>query len=73
MAMNKAAHLDPAVRRTERPDPDDVRGTCPVCGSEVVSGVFYIPGVNQKGAYCIVWSCWESEGSHPSCDYVRLL
>jgi hypothetical protein len=58
-----------AVARTERPDPDWVRGRCPMCGEEVVSNCYYVGG---KG-YIIVWECWASLGETASCDYRRVL
>jgi hypothetical protein len=56
-------------RKPDRPDPDWVRGRCPVCDEEVVSNVYYIGG---KG-YIIVWECWASLGENPTCDYRRTL
>jgi hypothetical protein len=55
--------------RTERPDPDWVRGRCPLCGEEVVSNCYYVGG---KG-YIIVWECWGSLGDAATCDYRRVL
>ena len=58
-----------ATARTERPDPDWVRGRCPMCGEEVVSNCYYIGG---KGDI-LVWECWASLGPEPRCDYRRVL
>ena len=58
-----------ATARTERPDPDWVRGRCPMCGEEVVSNCYYVGG---KG-YIIVWECWASLGEGATCDYRRVL
>jgi hypothetical protein len=61
--------LSPQARRSERPDPNDVRAVCPVCGSDVVSGAYYVPG---RG-YILRWTCWEAMGRPPSCDFKRVL
>ena len=58
-----------AAARKERPDPDWVRGRCPICGEEVVSNCYYVGG---KG-YIIVWECWASLGETATCDYRRVL
>ena len=58
-----------AAARKERPDPDWVRGRCPMCGEDVVSNCYYVGG---KG-YIIVWECWGSLGDTPDCDYRRVL
>jgi hypothetical protein len=58
-----------AAARKERPDPDWVRGRCPMCGEEVVSNCYYVGG---KG-YMIVWECWASLGESAACDYRRVL
>lgn len=57
--------------RHERPDPDWVRGRCPLCGDELVSNAYYVGG---KG-YLIVWECWASLGepAERTCDYRRVL
>ena len=52
-----------------RPDPEWVRGRCPLCGEDVVSNCYYVGG---KG-YIIVWECWASLGDTPTCDYRRVL
>ena len=64
--MNTVIDARPARRRA-RPDPDTVRATCPCCGGKVVSRLVY------KGAYFIVWQCWEGMGRRPTCDYRRVL
>lgn len=57
----------------ERPEPESVRGACPVCHAPVVSECEYLPG---RG-YVIAWCCWESlptpERPEPRCDYRRVL
>jgi hypothetical protein len=58
-----------ATARSQRPDPDWVRGRCPMCGEEVVSNCYYVGG---KG-YIIVWECWASLGDTATCDYRRVL
>jgi len=51
-----------------RPDPEWVRGRCPLCGEEVVSNYHYIGG---KG-HVVIWECWASiQGK--GCDYRRVL
>ena len=55
--------------RRQRPDPDWVRGRCPLCGEDVVSNCYYVGG---KG-YIIVWECWASLGETATCDYRRVL
>jgi hypothetical protein len=59
------------VRTVEggRPDPEWVRGRCPMCGEDVVSNCYYVGG---KG-YIIIWECWASLGETPRCDYRRVL
>jgi hypothetical protein len=52
-----------------RPDPEWVRGRCPLCGEDVVSNCYYVGG---KG-YIIIWECWASLGEKASCDYRRVL
>jgi hypothetical protein len=54
---------------TGRPDPEWIRGRCPMCGEDVVSNCYYVGG---KG-YIIVWECWASLGDTPTCDYRRVL
>jgi hypothetical protein len=53
----------------ERPDPEWVRGRCPMCGEDVVSNAYYVAG---KG-YLIIWECWASLEDEPRCDYRRVL
>jgi hypothetical protein len=57
-----------AGKLEERPDPDWVRGKCPLCGAEVVSNAVY---VGSKG-YVVIWECWRSI-QDGSCDYRRVL
>jgi hypothetical protein len=60
-------------RKAERPDPQWVRATCPVCGEDVVSNCYYVGG--KAGGYIILWECWASLGdpSEVTCDYRRVL
>lgn len=64
-----SVRLDPAARREARPDPNDVRAVCPYCGSDVVSGVYYLNG----SGFVIWWDCWEALGDAPTCTYRRPL
>ena len=57
------------VARRDRPDPDWVRGRCPLCDADIVSNCYYVGG---KG-YIIVWECWASLGETGACDYRRVL
>lgn len=52
-----------------RPDPQWIRGTCPECGDDLVSNLYYVGG---KG-YLLVWECWSGLGERPSCCYRRVL
>lgn len=52
-----------------RPDPEWVRGRCPMCGEDVVSNCYYVAG---KG-YLIIWECWSSLGEVPTCEYRQVL
>ena len=61
--------LNPSARQEQRPDADMIRAACPVCGSDIVSQVFYVQG---RG-YVIFWICWEFLQEVPSCDYRRAL
>ena len=58
-------------RKTERPDPEWIRGSCPVCKGDLVSNAYYVGGQG----YIILWQCWESLGSpeERTCDYQRVL
>ena len=56
-------------RRAQRPDPNEIRAACPYCGDDVVSEIFYKPGVG----YVIVWSCWNAMDETPTCSYRRIL
>jgi hypothetical protein len=55
--------------REPRPDPEWVRGACPRCGEELVSSCYYVSG---RG-YLVLWECWASLRSDPTCDYRRVL
>jgi hypothetical protein len=59
----------PLVRENGRPDPEWVRGKCPVCGDDLVSNLYYVGG---KG-YLVRWECWASLGESPNCEYSRVL
>lgn len=51
------------------PDPEWIRGTCPECGSPLVSDMVFIAG---KGYFC-VWSCWNVRLAEPTCTFGRTL
>ena len=59
----------PRMLANGRPDPQWVRGTCPECGDDLVSNLYYVGG---KG-YLLVWECWNGLGERPSCCYRRVL
>jgi hypothetical protein len=59
----------PLIRENGRPDPEWVRGKCPVCGDDLVSNLYYVGG---KG-YLVRWECWASLGESPKCEYSRVL
>lgn len=61
------------TRKSERPDKEWERGTCPYCGETCVSNAYYIGGKNGHGAYGIVIECWASLGEAPTCSYRRWL
>lgn len=67
--INLTGHTPPPLE----PDPQFVRGECPVCGESVVSNVYYVGG---KG-YVSVWECWGSlqanAGRPNTCNYRRVL
>lgn len=52
-----------------QPDPQWVRGLCPLCGAPVVSNLYYVGG---KG-YLNRWECWNGTGMNDSCDYKRVI
>ena len=54
---------------SEKPQPEWVRGTCPQCGSELVSNCYYVGG---RG-YLVTYECWESLKNEPTCTYRRVL
>lgn len=61
---------DPPSRLPDgRPDPEWIRGTCPKCGDDLVSNLYYVAG---KG-YLIKWRCWGNESNPPTCDYSKTL
>jgi hypothetical protein len=62
--------LGPDPRRGEgvvgdAPDPMWVRGTCPCCGSALVSNLYYCA---DKG-YRIRWECWQTLEDPSRCGY----
>jgi hypothetical protein len=66
------AHQPPAQpdgSREPAPEPELIRGTCPMCGELVVSCPEYVQG---RG-YLIWWRCWRSMQPTPSCSYRRIL
>jgi hypothetical protein len=67
--MSEALDHTAECTRAGRPDPEWVRGRCPMCGEDVVSNCYYVGG---KG-YIIVWECWASLAETPTCDYRRVL
>lgn len=54
---------------TDRPRPEWVRGTCPQCGSEIVSNCYYVGG---RG-FLVMHECWESLKNNPTCAYRKVL
>ncbi len=52
-----------------QPRPGWTRGTCPACGGAVVANMYYVGG---RGYLCI-HECWESLGTHPTCNYRKVL
>jgi hypothetical protein len=50
-----------------QPDPEWIRGTCPCCGSPVVSNAYHVGG--HPGGYVILHECWQSLGEAPTCRY----
>jgi hypothetical protein len=46
-----------------------VRGTCPLCGEDVVSNLYLCEG----NGCLLLWECRASLGPNPSCDYRRVL
>lgn len=56
-------------RRLERPDPENVRGTCPRCGEELVSFTDKI----SPHRYQVSYVCWGALALRPTCDYRRVL
>lgn len=71
--MSERTLISGNERRTEKPDPDWVRGQCPCCGAPIVSNAYYVAGCNGKGAMIIVWECWQSLGESPTCTFRRVL
>jgi hypothetical protein len=64
--------MSDAVQVTEklepRPDPEWVRGRCPVCHEVLVSTCPYVDG---KG-YVLTWQCWRGIQTG-ECSYRRVL
>lgn len=52
-----------------QPLPEWIRGRCPQCGADLVSGWEYVEG---RG-YLIYWACWNALSDAPSCDYQKVL
>ena len=52
-----------------QPNPAWVRGTCPLCGSPVVSNCYYVGGAGYK----VLHECWESLRETPACTYRKVL
>ena len=52
-----------------QPRPEWIRGTCPLCGSPIVSNVYHVGG---RG-YLTVWECWYSINAEPTCTYRKVL
>jgi len=52
-----------------RPDPEWKRGTCPLCGDDVVCNSYYVGG---RG-YIIVWECWSSLQLPATCNFRRVI
>jgi hypothetical protein len=57
--------------RRAAPDPEWVRGTCPLCEGPVVSNLYWKGGIG----YQIWWQCWNSldEEGPRTCTYQRVL
>ena len=54
----------------ERPDPDWVRGDCPLCGEVLVSNMQYSPDMG----YLVVWTCWRNTMTDGGdCDFRKVL
>jgi hypothetical protein len=69
VSRSEEAVNTPLIRENGRPDPEWVRGKCPVCGDDLVSNLYYVGG---KG-YLVRWECWASLGESPNCEYSRVL
>ena len=55
--------------RSDRPNPEWVRGVCPHCGDELVANCYYVGG---KG-YIVAHECWSSLGETPTCTFRKIL
>jgi hypothetical protein len=69
--MATREQVSPAIVASvdNRPDPEWIRGRCPVCGEAVVSNAYYVGG---RG-YLIVWECWASLQEPALCGFRRVL
>lgn len=54
---------------TSRPNPEWVRGVCPLCGEPVVSNCYYVGG---RG-YVVLYECWASLCEPPICAYRKVI
>ena len=54
---------------SDRPRPEWVRGTCPMCGEVLVSNLYY---VGDRG-YIFEWQCWAGAQNSSACTYRRVL
>lgn len=52
-----------------QPNPEWIRGTCPLCANYLVSHLYYVA---QKG-YLVIWECWGTHAAPPTCDYKKVL
>ena len=59
----------PTATAPDRPDPDWKRGTCPLCGDDLISNAYYVGG---RG-YIVFWECWSSLQLPATCDYRRVI
>lgn len=65
--MTEVIGPEHSPRKAERPNPEWVRGECPVCGEVCVSNAYYVGG---RG-YLLYVECWAGLGVSPTCDYRR--
>lgn len=67
--MEEELVSEPVKKTGDRPDPEWVKGVCPLCGDDVVHNLYWIGG---KG-YLNRAECWSSLGSEPKCNYYKVL